>query len=106
MWDQVPELIVRLFVGGLLLAGFWYALRPKYVFSLHIQGGCIRTSRGLVTRSFVQQVESICRQAAIAHGQIYGLRRGRSIALAFSGSIPADCRQQLRNLWLLYGSPR
>lgn len=106
MWDESLALVVRLIIGGLVLAGFWYALRPQYVFTLRVRDGSVQSARGTVTRSFVQEVESICRQAAIPQGRVHGLRRGRSIVLAFSGAIPDDCRQQLRNLWQVHGTLR
>jgi hypothetical protein len=106
MLEESLSLFVRLVVGGLVLAGLWYAMRPQRVFTIRVERGNVRSARGTVTRSFVQEVESICRQAAVTQGWVHGLRRGRSIILSFSGSIPADCRQHLRNLWQMQGSLR
>src|SRR5262245_14018562 len=106
MLEDYPDLVVRIIVGGLVIAGLWYALQPQCVFALRIEQGSISKIRGTVHRSFVHAAESICREARIARGQIRGLRRGRSVTLAFSGAIPAECRQQLRNLWQVQGSLR
>jgi hypothetical protein len=51
-------------------------------------------------------VEEVCRRENLMDGRIFGLRRGRSIVLAFSGPIPREAQQQLRNLWQINGSLR
>jgi len=105
MFDDLG-FIVRLIIGVLVIAGFWHALRPQYVFTLRIEQGSVRSVRGTVTRDFVREVESICGAAAIIRGKVHGLKQGRSIILKFSGLFPADCKQQLRNIWHVQGSLR
>ena len=105
MFDDL-EFIVRLVFGALVIAGFWYTLRPQYVFTLRIQQGSVRSIRGVVTRDFIREVESICHAEAIVRGKVHGLKRGRSIILKFSGLFPADCKQHLRNIWQVQGSLR
>ena len=105
MFDDLG-IIFRLIIGVLVIAGFWHALRPQYVFTLRIEQGSVRSVRGTVTRDFVRDVESICGAASIIRGKVHGLKQGRSIILKFSGLFPADCKQQLRNIWHVQGSLR
>jgi hypothetical protein len=98
--------IVPLAIAGLVIAGLWYAMRPQRVFTLWIENGAVRGTRGSVPRSFVQDAASICQSSGVAGGTIYGLRRGRSIMLAFSGPIDDQCRQRLRNVWQIQHSLR
>jgi hypothetical protein len=98
--------IVQFVIAGAVIAGLCYALRPKYVFKLSIEGGSVRKVRGTVPRGFVQEAENICRTNAALSGAIVGLRRGRSIVLQFAGPIDGDCQQRLRNLWQMQGSLR
>jgi len=98
--------IVLFAIAGLVLAGLWYAMRPQRVFTLGIENGDVRWTRGSVPRGFVQEAAEICRAGHIVEGTIFGLRRGRSIVLAFSGPIDRESRQRLRNLWQIQGSLR
>lgn len=99
------EWFVSVAVLGLVAAALWYASRPRNVFTLRIAGGNVAAA-GTVTRSFVHDVEDVCRRGSVIGGEIRGQVRGRSIVLAFSGPIPSDCRQQLRNLWQVHGTLR
>jgi hypothetical protein len=99
------EWLVSIAVLGLVAAALWYAAQPRNVFTLRIANGSVAAA-GTVTRSFIHDVEEVCRSASVASGEIRGQMRGRAIALAFSGPIPADCRQQLRNLWQVHGTLR
>ena len=98
--------IIQLLIAGLVIAGLWYAMRPRRVFTLGIENGEVRQARGSVPRGFVEEARNICRTSAVVRGKIYGLQRGRSIMLAFSGPIDHECRQRLRNLWQIQGSLR
>jgi Protein of unknown function (DUF3634) len=106
MFADSPEWLLPVLILGLVAAAFWYALRPRSVFTLRIENGSVAAMAGTVTRSFVHDVEEVCRRASVPAGEIRGLARGRAIVLAFSGPIPGECRQQLRNLWQMHGSLR
>jgi hypothetical protein len=106
MFEDSLDWLIPLIVLALVGAGFWYSLRPKYVFTLRIANGGVESTVGTVTRSFIRDVEEVCRREGISAGAIHGLLRGRAIVLAFSGPIPGECRQQLRNLWQVHGSLR
>lgn len=97
----VPWIILAL-VG----AAFWYALRPKWVFTVRIENGAVAFTAGQVTRSFVHDVADVCQKARVSVGEIRGRSRGRAIVLAFYGAIPGECQQQLRNLWHMHGTLR
>ena len=104
MFDNLDWLL-PLGVLALVAAALWYAARPRNVFTLRIENGSVAAA-GTVTRSFIHDVEEVCRRGSISSGEIRGQMRGRAIVLAFSGPIPGDCRQQLRNLWQMHGSLR
>ncbi len=106
MFEDSLDWLIPLIILGLVGAGFWYSLRPKYVFTLRIENGNVASTVGTVTRSFVRDAEEVCRREGIPAGAIHGLLRGRAIVLSFSGPIPGECRQQLRNLWQVHGSLR
>ena len=106
MFIEHLDSFLQLAVAGLVLAGLWYAMRPQRVFTLWIEDGAVRKARGTVPRGFVQEAAELCQSSGVARGTIFGLRRGRSIVLAFSGPIDGTCRQRLRNLWQMQGSLR
>jgi hypothetical protein len=106
MFADYAELLIRVALGGLVIAGLWYAASPRPVFSLRIENGCVRTTRGNPPKYFFHKVEDVCHASGIADGMVHGMRWGRKITLRFSGPIPDDCRQKLRNLWQIQGSLR
>jgi hypothetical protein len=83
-----------------LVAGTtWAVLSPKPVFKIRVAQGSLRVTTGKVTADLQEQAAEIFDQWKIRRGWIAGLRRGRSLKLTFSHSVPPGCRQQLRNLW-------
>lgn len=92
--EHVLKIIVVLGVLGLV----WLALRPNFVFLIRIDHGVVQLAKGTVSPEFLIHVAEICRQRDVMHGWIGGVGRGRRIRLTFSQSIPANCRQQLRNV--------
>jgi hypothetical protein len=106
MFEDSLEWLIPTVVLGLVAAAFWYALRPKYVFTLRIENGSVASAVGTVTRTFVNDVQEVCQRSSVSAGAVHGLSRGRAIVLSFSGPIPGECRQQLRNLWQVHGTLR
>ena len=101
MFEGYSEVAFQVVVGACVLIGLWLALRPRYVFTLVIEGARLKSVRGTVPSAFVQEVEGLCEGAELDRGKIHGVARGRHIQLSFSQNIPDDCRQKLRNLWQL-----
>ena len=96
--EHVFKIIVVLGVLGLV----WLALRPNFVFLIRIDNGAVKVAKGTVSPEFLVHVTTICRERDVMHGWIGGVgRRGRRVQLAFSHSIPHNCRQQLRNVWTM-----
>ncbi|MCI0682757.1 MAG: DUF3634 family protein [Gemmataceae bacterium] len=95
--DHAFKIIVILGV----LALVWVALRPNFVFLIRIDNGVVQLAKGKVSPEFLIHVTEVCRQRDVMHGWIGGVGRGRRVRLAFSPSIPANCRQQLRNVWAM-----
>lgn len=92
--EHVFKIVVVLVVLGIV----WLALRPNFVFLIRIDNGVVQLAKGKVAPEFLIHVTEICRQRDVMHGWIGGVGRGRRIRLTFSQSIPANCRQQLRNV--------
>jgi hypothetical protein len=97
------ELVAKLVVVGLVAAALWWACQPRFVFLVRIKYGEQHVARGKVTRAFLQQVAEVCGAAGVKRGWVGGVQRGKHTTLLFSRSIPAPCRQQLRNRWALDG---
>ncbi len=96
--EHVLKIIVVLGVLSLV----WLALRPNFVFLICIDHGVVQLAKGTVSPEFLVHVTNICRERDVMHGWIGGVgRRGRRVKLAFSHSIPTNCRQQLRNVWAM-----
>jgi hypothetical protein len=99
-------LVAFVFLVGLVLLvawGLWAACHPQPVFVIRVEDGVARLVRGKVTQAFLQQIDETCDRHQVRHAVVRGVANGSRIALAFSGDIPAPCRQQLRNIWNLSG---
>jgi hypothetical protein len=96
---------VALLIGltALVLWGLWSVARPRAAFEVRIVGGEPRVLRGTVTRGFLQQLREVCGRNEVDKGVVRGVVKDGRIALEFSDGMPAPCRQQLRNLWLMSG---
>lgn len=97
------DLLVKVVVVGLLLAGFWVLLQPRYAFVVSVEGGVPRVSRGKVMPAFLEEVGHACAELGVSHGWVAGVQRGRRVALTFSRHFAPAARQRLRNLWTLHG---
>jgi hypothetical protein len=91
--------VVEILIVGLVLWAAWTALSPRPVFKIRVARGSLRVTRGKVTGDLQKQAGEIFEQWQITRGWFAGVRRGRRLMLVFSYSVPAGCRQQLRNLW-------
>jgi hypothetical protein len=94
--------LAELLIVALVVWGAWIALSPKPVFKIRVADGAVRVTRGKVTADFQQQAAEILDQWKISRGWFAAVQRGRRRTLVFSHSVPAGCRQQLRNLWTNY----
>src|SRR4051794_39976343 len=99
------EILFLLFAtaAGVLFPSLWYAGGLRYAFVVAVREGEVRVRRGKVAPAFLAEVRRICREHDIRRGWVGGVRQGRTLRLAFSGSLPPGCRQQLRNVWGLIG---
>jgi hypothetical protein len=84
-------------------AAIWWASKHRSVFVVRLTEGRPRAAQGRVTSNFLAEVADVCRRHGIASGTIRGLVRNGRIALSFSGNFPAECQQQLRNIWAVQG---
>ncbi|OAI38641.1 hypothetical protein AYO40_06480 [Planctomycetaceae bacterium SCGC AG-212-D15] len=98
---ELVELLIKAVVVGSFIGLIYYALQPRYVFVVQIDGGVLRVTKGKVTSAFLQVIEEACARNGVRRGWVGGVSRGREIGLVFSRSIPPACRQQLRNLWVM-----
>jgi hypothetical protein len=97
------DILFKLGLVVVLALGIYSVCRPRPNFVVRIVGGVPRVVRGKVARGFLQEIGEVCDRHGVEHGEVRGLAAGHRIALAFSGSVPEPCRQQLRNLWNLSG---
>jgi hypothetical protein len=92
---RLPFMII---IGVVLLLVMIMA-RPRPLFVIQIRDGMARPTRGLPPQGFLASVNDVCIQDHVSSGTIRGFPARKRIALTFSGGIPAQCRQRLRNLW-------
>src|SRR4051812_49038329 len=93
---QVVFLVVAFAVVFVLLHA---AFGPRYLFMAKIERGEPHVTKGKVHADFLAEIRTVCREHGIASGWIGGVKRGKTIALRFSASIPPGCQQRLRNIW-------
>ncbi len=86
-----------------LVLAWWFAQRRSYVFFIAVTNGTSQVKQGKVAGPFLDQVRTVFQEHSVANAWIGGVRQGRRIRLMFSPSVPAACRQQLRNVWALVG---
>jgi Protein of unknown function (DUF3634) len=96
-------LVLTIALAAAVLWALWSVSRPRPAFVVRIVRGLPQVARGTVTPAFVQEVAEVCRRHGVRDGTVRGMVQDRRIALAFSGNMPAPCRQQLRNLWNISG---
>jgi hypothetical protein len=95
MMDLLELVILIVVVAGVA----WLLFAVRFEFRIRISRGSLRLTSGKVTRDCLVELKSICEPWQIKRGWIGGVRRGRSLNLSFSRSVPPGCRQQIRNLW-------
>lgn len=105
--DEVEAFVVGTFlvVAVLVLVGWAIhaVVRPRPVFVVRVRGGVPRTVTGRVTRGFCQDVADTFARHGVRNGEVRGHAADRRIDLWFSPSVPAPCRQQIRNIWNVSG---
>jgi hypothetical protein len=79
----------------------WFACQAPAAFVIRIEKGVAHLTRGKVTPAFLGEVSEVC--GRVASGTVRGVRRGKRVFLTFSGDIPGQCQQRLRNVWVLHG---
>jgi len=97
------QLLFLLALVLIVVWGLFSALQPRPVFVVRVEAGKVRLVRGKVSQAFLQQIGETCDRHGVRRGVVRGVANGSRIALTFSGAIPPNCRQQLRNLWHLTG---
>ena len=97
------DLLGKIAVVAIAIWVLWLALQPRYAFVVRIAAGLPTTTKGTVTRAFLQQVGEVCGQHGVRRGTVWGIIRAGRISLVFSNSIPPRGQQQLRNWWALSG---
>jgi len=102
-WIGTVDLVFNIALVGAIVAGVWFALQPRYVFLVRVKHGIASVTKGKATPAFLEEIDQACREAALTHGRIGGIRRGKRVILTFSSNIPASLQQRLRNTWLLHG---
>lgn len=99
--DETIEMLVKIVVVSAFIGLIYYALQPRYLFLVKINDGALQVTRGKLPANFLAEMDEAVTRNGVRHGWVGGISRGNKIGLAFSRSIPAPCRQQLRNLWAM-----
>jgi Protein of unknown function (DUF3634) len=99
MFEIAVQLVVFGVVIAIVVAILQAALVPRYQFVIQINGDQISVTKGKVQADFLDDAREVCGEFRITSGWIGGVRRGKSVALRFSGNIPPACQQRLRNVW-------
>jgi hypothetical protein len=93
------QLIVLAIAAGIVAVIMQAAFMPRYVFLVQIHGSQLAVTKGKVRGEFLDEVREVLGEFGVTSGWIGGVKRGKAIALRFSGNIPTPCQQRLRNLW-------
>lgn len=93
--DWIGKLVLGLLAAGALAALF----RPRYRFELDIRNHEPQVRVGRVTKVFLDNVRTVCRDEPIETGWIGGIAHGPRTRLRFSREFSPGAQQQLRNAW-------
>ncbi len=99
---MLPTVLLIALIAAILWA-LWSASRARAAFVLKIAHGEPQVGQGRVTPAFMQEAREVCERHGVEDGWVRGVVKDGRIALEFSESMPAQCRQQLRNVWVLSG---
>lgn len=80
-----------------VLCLYW---RFSIVFLVVIQDGVAKVHTGKVAGPFLEQVGECCRDAGIAYAEVWGRGGAGFVRLGFSGSVPPNVQQRIRNIWV------
>jgi hypothetical protein len=72
------------------------------VFTIDISRGTARVQHGDVPGGLVLEFSDVARAFDIRSGTIHGVRARHGIVLSFSGQIPSEAHQRLRNVLALH----
>ena len=72
------------------------------VWVVRIKGGVPSLVKGRIAQTVVADLAEVLERHSVRRGAIYGVKRGRTVTLGFSRTIPANCRQALRNVWSMH----
>jgi hypothetical protein len=96
-------LVLVLAMAAAILWALWSASRARPAFVVAITRGEPRVVQGTVKQAFLQEAREVCGRHGVEDGRVRGVVKDGRIALEFSDSVPAQCRQQLRNVWVSSG---
>lgn len=88
-------------VAMAVLFSRWLTARTR-VWIIRIKAGVPFLVKGKISQSAVADLTEVLQRAGVRRGAIYGVNRRGTVTLAFSRSIPAGCRQALRNVWSMH----
>jgi hypothetical protein len=89
--------------NAMVIWSLWRASRPRRVFEVHVRDDKTQVITGTVTQAFLQRIREVFASHGVNNATVFGVARGRRIALQFSHEIPEPACQQLRNWWVISG---
>jgi hypothetical protein len=69
---------------------------------IRIKAGVPFLVKGKIPQAAVAELAEVLQRHGVRRGAIYGLNRRGTVTLGFSRTIPANCRQALRNVWSMH----
>jgi Protein of unknown function (DUF3634) len=92
-------------VIAVLAMGVLYAARlsgKARVWVVRLKAGVPVLVKGKIAQTVMAELAEVLQRHGVRRGAIYGVKRGGTVTLGFSRTIPANCRQALRNVWSMH----
>jgi hypothetical protein len=94
-----------LLFGGIVLVLVlvsWQLTAASRAWVIRLRNGVPVLVKGRIAPSVVADLGEVLQRHGVRRGALYGVKRRGTIALGFSRTIPAGCRQALRNVWSMH----
>lgn len=114
VWQGRPQLAIVTCIGVAVYSFFsWNRLRdwrarlarhlgPPREFTITFRDGDVEDVHGMVMDKVLNDFGRLAQEQHIAHGQVFGVRRGANVGLEFSDEIRDTDRQRFRNVWYFH----
>jgi hypothetical protein len=80
----------------------WQLTERTRAWVIRLRNGVPFVVKGKLAPTVVADLAEVLQRHGVRRGALYGVKRRGTIGLGFSRSIPASCRQALRNVWSMH----